>query len=428
MTVNDLLKSFDDEEAIIWLDSHGYKDKYSRIERLLAIGVHRSHIIESGDVMPLEKLDNFISKAKLPVFFLLSYDLKNAIEKLHTQNNGPLNCPLIIAIEPKKLSYAENGVMFYQSQDANDTLELHQNTHLNNFDYHSEKIENVPNDTFKPTDKSHYLKQFKAIKQHIQRGDIYEMNYCMSFKASNVKIDPIATFCQLSHRSPAPFSAYFKFREWHLMSSSPERYIRKDGQEIISQPIKGTTSRFKDLDKDKASKEYLSASEKEKNENVMIVDLVRNDLSKIALKDSVKVAELFGVYSFAQVHQMISTVEAKVKDNISFGDTLKATFPMGSMTGAPKISAMKIADEKEDFARGFYAGAIGYHFPNGNFDSSVIIRSLIYNKKNNCAYMGAGSAVTDLAEAESEYEECLLKAHAILTSISYESEPIAKHI
>jgi para-aminobenzoate synthetase component 1 len=149
----------------------------------------------------------------------------------------------------------------------------------------------------------------------------------------------------------------------------------------------------------------------------MIVDLVRNDLSKIASKGSVNVDELFGIYSFKQVHQMISTVSCEIKDHFTFTDIIKATFPMGSMTGAPKVRAMQIIEECESTKRGVYSGALGYIEPNGDFDFSVVIRSILYNSSNNYLSFMTGSAITSQADAESEYAECLLKAKAMFEAL-----------
>lgn len=200
-----------------------------------------------------------------------------------------------------------------------------------------------------------------------------------------------------------------------MLSASPERYLKKDGETIISQPIKGTAKRSKNILEDDRLKIALSQDTKERSENIMIVDLVRNDLSKTAIKGSVKVEELTKVYTFDQVHQMISTVTSKVEETTHPVDVIKSTFPMGSMTGAPKISAMRIIEDLEASKRGLYSGSVGYFSPTGNFDFNVVIRSILYNKTKKYVSYSVGGAITAKSDPLKEYEECLLKAKAMRT-------------
>ena len=263
------------------------------------------------------------------------------------------------------------------------------------------------------TSKDSYFKKLDKILQHIQRGDIYEANFCQEFYSENVQIDSIKTYLHLNEISKPPFATYLKFDNFYAMSASPERYIQKNGTKVISQPIKGTAKRDANPDEDDLLKEQLKNDPKERSENIMITDLVRNDLSRIAEKGSVQVDELCKVYSFKQVHQMISTISCEVAEEISPVKIIKETFPMGSMTGAPKISAMKIIEEQEDAKRGLYSGAIGYFTPEGNFDFNVIIRSILYNSDNKYVSYSVGGAITAKSIPENEYEECLLKAKAM---------------
>ena len=214
--------------------------------------------------------------------------------------------------------------------------------------------------------------------------------------------------------SPTPFSTFYKLNNQYLLCASPERFVKKDGDKIISQPIKGTAKRdLTNKTRDEQLKQQLINSQKEKSENVMIVDLVRNDLSKIAARNSVQVDELFGIYSFPQVHQMISTVSATIKDEIDFADMLKASFPMGSMTGAPKYRVMQLIEEYEQTKRGIYSGSFGYITPQNDFDFNVVIRSIVYNEQTKYVSYQVGGAITHYSNAEDEYEECLLKAKAM---------------
>ena len=203
-----------------------------------------------------------------------------------------------------------------------------------------------------------------------------------------------------------------------MLCASPERYLRKEANKVISQPIKGTAKRFSDETLDNNSKIALEQNPKERAENIMIVDLVRNDLSHTAIKGSVAVEELCGIYTFEQVHQMISTVVSTVENSVSPVEILRTTFPMGSMTGAPKISAMNIIEELEETKRGLYSGAVGYFTPENDFDFNVVIRSILYNAREKYLSFSVGSAITSQSIPEQEYEECLLKAKAMFEVLS----------
>jgi len=255
------------------------------------------------------------------------------------------------------------------------------------------------------------------IKKDIQQGDIYEMNFCYELFNENVELDPFKTYQKLNELTNAPFSCFGNFDNKYILSASPERYIQKHGQQLISQPIKGTIGRGVDEKEDLKQIESLRENQKERSENIMIVDLVRNDLSRIAEKNSVKVDELCGIYTFATVHQMISSVSATIKPNISFIDILKATFPMGSMTGAPKIRAMELIEKYESTKRGVYSGCVGYIKPNGDFDFNVIIRTLLYNSKKKYLSCMVGGAITSKSNEKEEYQETLLKAEALLQAL-----------
>ncbi|MFC2104842.1 anthranilate synthase component I family protein, partial [Bacteroidota bacterium] len=234
----------------------------------------------------------------------------------------------------------------------------------------------------------------------------------------NSVIDPLKTFIGFNEISPAPFSCYYKLDDKYLLSASPERFIKKSNNKIISQPIKGTIKRSLDNKNDLKLKTELFNDPKERAENVMIVDLVRNDLSRTANKASVKVEELFGIYSFKQVHQMISTVVSEVNNDINIIDVIKNAFPMGSMTGAPKVRAMRLIEQYEKTKRGLYSGSVGYITPDNNFDFNVVIRSILYNQSKNYVSFTVGGAITSLADPDKEYEECMVKAEAMLKVFS----------
>lgn len=267
--------------------------------------------------------------------------------------------------------------------------------------------------------RSEYIQRVDQLKQHILRGDCYEINFCQEFYAEQVDIEPAKLYDRLTGASPSPFSAYYKCDGRYLLCMSPERYLKKEGARILSQPIKGTATRVPgDAAQDAASARRLGESEKERAENIMVVDLVRNDLSRICRKGSVRVDELCGIYSFPQVHQMISTVSGTLRDGVDWTDAVRATFPMGSMTGAPKKRVMELIEQYEATRRGLFSGSVGYVTPGGDFDFNVVIRSVLYNKDHRYLSFHTGSAITFGSDPGSEYEECLLKATAIKKALA----------
>jgi para-aminobenzoate synthetase component I len=262
--------------------------------------------------------------------------------------------------------------------------------------------------------KEEYISIVEKLRGHILKGDCYEINFCQEFFANDAVIDPLWVYSKLSSLSPNPFSALYKLHDKYCICASPERYLKKKGSLLISQPIKGTSKRdLTDTAIDKTNRQQLLQSEKDRSENTMIVDLVRNDMSKVCRKGSVTVSELFGVYSFPQVHQMISTIQGEVDDAVNWVDIIKATFPMGSMTGAPKKRVMELIEKYERTRRGLFSGAIGYMMPGGDFDFNVVIRSILYNASTQFVSYQAGSAITFNSNAEEEYKECLVKVAAI---------------
>lgn len=350
------------------------------------------------------------------IFMNLSYDLKNKIEILESNNIDYSDFPLATFWAPEyviEVNSFENK--YVQGEQCNKSDEFIQS-------FLKKSKENGNSSQFKLSpriDKGTYINHVKELKEELQQGNIYEINYCQEFYADNIELEePISTYFKLNELTKAPFSCYVQFDEFELFSGSPERYIKKEGNKISSQPIKGTQKRGQTLEEDEVLKKKLAEDPKEQAENVMIVDLVRNDLSKIAKPHSVKVDELFGIYTFETVHQMISTISCEVKEGVSFSDILKATFPMGSMTGAPKLNAMKLIEKHEDFKRGIYSGAVGYLKPNGDFDFNVIIRSLIYNRNKKYLSCSVGGAITIKSDPDGEYEECFTKVNAILTGMN----------
>lgn len=259
-----------------------------------------------------------------------------------------------------------------------------------------------------------YVNTVKKIQQHIIDGDIYELNYCQPFVARNTTIDPVAVFNRLCAVAKAPFSVLYRCGEQYLMCASPERFFSFDGKTMRSMPIKGTRKRGEDEASDKRLFADLESSEKDKAEHVMIVDLVRNDLTPLAETGSIQVTDLFGIYPFEQVWQMVSTVSARLRSDAKLSEALIRAFPMGSMTGAPKIRAMQLAAQYEPWQRGMYSGAFGYFDPDGRCDFNVIIRSLLYHTQTQLLAAYAGGAIVYDSIPEKELEECYVKLSGIL--------------
>jgi len=401
-------QQFDD---VVWLESNNYQQQYSSYDAILAVDAFTA--IQTDYFDAFNKLKGYQSTTKDWLFGYLTYDLKNDAEALKSNNFDALAFPDLYFFQPKKLFLIKGNqletryLMAVDDELKNDLLEIEQANNLK-----KGKQEN-PIKIKLRTSKDDYFKKVNKVLAHIHRGDIYEANFCQEFYAENTKIEPLETYKKLNAISKPPFASFVKIKNKYVLSASPERYLKKENHKIISQPIKGTAKREKDIVLDNVLKYNLLADEKERSENIMIVDLVRNDLSQTAKKGSVKVEELCKVYSFDQVHQMISTVVSQVEKTVNPIDILKTTFPMGSMTGAPKISAMKIIETLEDAKRGLYSGAIGYITPDNNFDFNVVIRSILYNEAKHYVSYSVGGAITAKSEPLKEYEECLVKAKAM---------------
>ena len=394
-----------------FLDNHCYQTNYHSIECLLAVGNKNCFIANAGNA--LNDLQKFLDEKPRWLFGHLAYDLKNEIESVTSSYKSRHGFPDIFFFEPKIIIRLSEKEMEIQTEkDAakifNEIMQIGGGSEL----------KNDPINIQKRISKKEYIDTIEQLKRHILRGDCYEINYCMEFFAEEAIVDPLLVYQRLSNTSPNPFSALYKLEDKWLICASPERFLKREGNRILSQPIKGTSSRFlKDDRKDKESKEELYTSEKDRSENVMVVDLVRNDLARVCKEGTVKVDELFGIYSFPQVHQMISTVSGELQDGVSISEIIKATFPMGSMTGAPKKKVMQLIDKYERSARGIFSGAVGYITPENDFDFNVVIRSIMYNASEKYLSFMAGSGITFYSDAEKEYEECLLKAEAMKGAI-----------
>jgi para-aminobenzoate synthetase component 1 len=393
-TINEVFDAFD---YAMYLNSNGYNDPHGSLNSLLC---GSSISVEVPDVeWDVFKKRVALEPEKLKAL-IFSYELKNILERLNSSNTQMFGFPLAGFFIPE---YSEithrNGAIQVEGS-------------FNPGKAEKTMLPQIIKEMCPETSREVYKEKFDRIQFHLKRGDIYEVNLCIRFSGIVTNLNPINLYKRLNNDSPAPFSSLLKWRDAWIVCSSPERYLRKSGNKVISQPIKGTIRRTGNEETDNKSIHLLKKSAKEKAENLMIVDLVRNDLSHFARQDSVKVIETCGIYPFNRVFQMISTVEAELETRIGLADVLETSFPMGSMTGVPKIRAMQIADSIETFCREMYSGSLGYAI-NTDFDLNVVIRSYLYHKPSGYLAFSTGSAITLQSEAEREYDECLLKAESL---------------
>lgn len=383
-----LLALTSQNERATLLISNGYEDKYGKFEVMMGAGVHQLF----DEPSTLTGFDGL-------AFGHVAYSYKNRVYRSLQQN--------IKGIEYRwpHFSFYQPEHYYLRHRDGSVTANIDLSQSKYSTDYLNQQKADLTWDC--SDSKLEYLEKIEEIKECILNGVFYEMNYCMEYSADS-DLNPYALFLELNRTSPAPFSAFYKDGDNYMIGGSPERFLTKRGNRLISQPIKGTMKRSGNADE--KEKTELFESEKDKAENIMIVDLVRNDLSKVSQVASVKVDELCGIYSYPNVHQMISTVSSELMDNVTFDMILEATFPMGSMTGAPKIEVMKHIDRLESFQRNLYSGSIGY-FYQGDFDLNVVIRSVEYYKGK--LFHAVGGAITYDSDNQEEYEECQTKAQSI---------------
>lgn len=390
-----------------FLDNHQYSSSHQSVECLAAAGA-------ASIFSPTENIFTYLQELYRNnqdwLFGHLAYDLKNTVAPLHSSHPDQIGFPDIFFFRPETvLQLSGNQLTISTLQENPEQI--------------FEEICSLPLGSVSESSslaiqprmaKEEYLQKIESIRQHIQRGDCYEINFCQEFYATNAQIDPLSVYRQLTEISPNPFACFYKLDDKYVLCASPERYLQKKGNRLLSQPIKGTFKRnLTDTVADESLKQALIKSEKDRSENVMVVDLVRNDLSQVCKEGSVQVEELFGVYSFPQVHQMISTISGELKTGFGLAEILQASFPMGSMTGAPKRRVMELIEQYEVTKRGIYSGAIGYISPDNDFDFNVVIRSILYNATTAYLCYLVGGGITFYSDAEKEYEECLLKAAAI---------------
>lgn len=398
-----------------YLTSNAIPYPHSAFPHLLAVSGGKNSW-KPGN-LPFEQLKELHLLRQDWLFGYFTYDLKNGIHGLSSHHPDTIEFPACTFFQPDYLFFFGEEEVEIQSA-ATHAASIYQQI-----------IETEPATPAYPAfpvrlkphmDRAEYLQKVKTIQHHIIEGDCYELNLCQEFSAENAEVDPLSLFLQLNSLSPTPFATFQRYGHHYLMAASPERFLKKEGSKLISQPIKGTIRRGKSSTEDDQLKKQLATDEKELAENMMIVDLVRNDLSMSARTGSVKAEELFGIYSFRQVHQMISTVSAEIRPELHFTEAIRNAFPMGSMTGAPKRKVMELIEKYENSRRGLYSGAAGFIAPNGDFDFNVIIRSLLFNAESRSLNFQVGGAITYDSVPEKEYEECLLKASALLKVLGVE--------
>ena len=400
-------------DVVCYLDHNHYQGYTGNdFECLVAAGAE-SQLSQVDEKGAFDALKSFFDEKKDWLFGFLTYDLKNDVEHLTSANFDGVGFPALHFFQPQIVLEIHAGkVIVHSISDSPD------------FIFKNIKQTPIPNSKFQIPNPLHlqsrvsrqtYLDTVQAIRQHILRGDIYEMNFCQEFFVENCRLEAPTVFQQLNSIAKAPFSAFYKLHDRYLLCASPERFLKKTGNKLISQPIKGTIRRGVNTHEDKMLREKLFNSPKDRSENVMIVDLVRNDIARSCRAGTVQVEELFGVYRFEQVMHLISTVTGQLEENVHFIDAIRSAFPMGSMTGAPKVRSMALIEEFEHTKRGLYSGAVGYLTPWADFDFNVVIRSMFYNEAGRYLSFQVGGAIIFDSVPEDEFAECLLKAKGIFT-------------
>ena len=408
----------DSHPVCLYLDSNEYPEPAHRSwECLVAVGA--ATVFEANAGNAFAGLQTFYQQKQDWLFGFFGYDLKNETEALQSNNADGIGFPDLYFFQPEIVAGIRSvaGTKQLEIFSLTDTPQAVW-ARIQNFSPVKAAPEQAPGPQLQPRlPYTEYLAAVEAVRQHIIEGDVYEMNLCQEFYAENARLEPLATFERLNDLTNAPFAAYLRRENQYLLCGSPERFLRKEKNQLVSQPIKGTQRRHADPEEDARARNQLRNSIKDRAENVMIVDLVRNDLARNCLPGSVQVEELFGIYSFQTVHQMISTVIGNLRPGVHPVRAIRDAFPMGSMTGAPKVMAMELMEQYERSRRGLYSGAVGYFTPTGDFDFNVVIRSILYEAGSGYLSCQVGGAIVYDSVPELEYEECLLKAQALLEAI-----------
>jgi len=397
----------DQFNILLFLDSNQYPSQYEGYECLVAVGAEGNDLTAQS----LAEVQQLHDTQRDWLFGHISYDYKNvtepALRSAHPEKTG---FPLIHFFVPTTVCHINRQQTTLTIESMEDPELVHD--HIMN--YAAAEVAPLPELEFERViGRESYIDTVNQLREHITEGDCYEINFCTEGFCAGVDVKPLDVYKALNGLSPAPFSAYYRLADSYMACASPERYLRNDGTTILSQPIKGTARRGKDAEEDERIKIALRQDLKEQAENVMIVDLVRNDLARCCIPGSVAVDELFGIYTFPQVHQMISTVHGELRADVPFTDAIRHSFPMGSMTGAPKYKVMQLIEHYERARRGLYSGTVGYITPAGDFDFNVVIRSLFYNAATRYLSYQTGGAITYDSDPAREWDEMRLKAWAL---------------
>ena len=408
--ISDLIRNIRDKSDFILLESQMLNHPASTKSYLAAqpkawiksrgrdIEIFDGKSLQKREGNPWNHLAEFREKYGGWLFGYLGYDLKNHKEELHSENKELIQAPELYFMVPGLLLEidSEHSVKTLVGEVTLNSAKSRSSSELSIT--HKKRIS-----------KAEYIRNVEQTKRDIYEGEYYEINLSHPLEFE-LKGDSWDLYEAMKAVGPVPFGGYAQIDELSICCSSPERFLARKGNRVWSQPIKGTASRQQESEAI-FDIERLQKSEKERAENLMIVDLVRNDLSRVAEKRSVKVSGLFEVQSFETVHQMVSTVECTVPEKTKSIEVIKECFPMGSMTGAPKIASMKAIEKYESYKRGIYSGALGYIKPNGDFDFNVIIRTAIIEGEK--LIYPVGGAITSDSDPEAEWEETLVKARAI---------------
>jgi para-aminobenzoate synthetase component I len=402
-----------------FLDNNGYPSPYNRYEALLAVDALEYLSLPAGSAFT--SLQQFHETCQDWLFGHLAYDLNcETAGMAPSAHPDGIGFPDLYFFRPRIVMLLQPDAVQIGGEElaSNQAREIYEAClKMQELVEHSPAALSAASPQGRIS-REDYLTAVKALQDHIHRGDCYEVNFCRENYITDIHVHPLTLFDKLNRLSPSPFAAYYRVNDQYLLCSSPERFLQQLGDTIISQPIKGTTRRLTDAAADAQARSSLYNSAKERAENVMVVDLVRNDLAHAASSGSVQVEELFGIYSFAQVHHMISTVKAIREPGTPFTAAIRHAFPMGSMTGAPKLRVMQLIEQYEQTRRGLFSGALGYITPKGDFDFNVVIRSILYNASNRYLSFPTGSAITFYSDPLREWEECLLKAEAMMKVIT----------
>ncbi len=401
-------------ELCCYFDHNSYRGYTHKSYDVLAAAGMESELLAMEEEGAFDKLKGYCSEKKDWLFGLLGYDLKNDVEQLTSANFDGIGFPALHFFQPTFVfEMRGNQVVIHSKSEP--PFHIFQSV-LQIPVSGGRKAKSLrPPQLLSRIPKKNYLQTVRAIRRHISLGEIYEMNFCQEFYLEDCPLDGRSTFLQLNQTAKAPYSAFYKRNDRCLLSSSPEGFLKKEGNLLISRPIKGTIKRGRTPNEDSLLRSRLFRSPKDRSENVMIVDLVRNDLSKSCVAGSVRVSELFGVKTFARVHHLVSTVAGELDEDVHYVDAIRNAFPMGSMTGTPKVRSMELIEQYEQTKRGLYAGAVGYFDPAGDFDFNVVIRSIIYNEAERYLSAQVGGAIVYGSEPEAEYNECLLKAKGMFS-------------